>query len=139
MTAKELASLLNGREIMSEITSDEAQRAADAGLVVVYGYSDDNVEFRGAIDSEIGAYDGTTVYLNKSGILEEPACSSAEDCNCPYFNEAKKTARTIEAVWRGSGVPCWTYVTDIPHETFSVYEDGEVWCVGMVFSVEDLE
>ena len=32
----------------------------------------------------------------------------------------------------------WSYETDIPHETFNIYEDGEVWCVGIVFSVEDL-
>ena len=54
MTAKELAEMLTGREYGMEITRGEAQRAADAGLVVVYGYSDDNVEFAGAIDGEVG-------------------------------------------------------------------------------------
>ncbi len=64
MTAKELAELLSGREVGNEITSAEAQRASDAGLVVAFGYSDDNVEFRGNIDDETGAYRGAVVHLN---------------------------------------------------------------------------
>lgn len=59
MTAKELAEMLSGRKYGMEITSEEARAAKDAGLVVVYGYSDDNVEFRGAIDEEVGAYEDT--------------------------------------------------------------------------------
>lgn len=47
MTAKELAEMLSGRKYGMEITSEEARAAKDAGLVVVYGYSDDNVEFAG--------------------------------------------------------------------------------------------
>lgn len=138
MTAKELASLLNGRETMKEITADEAQQAADADLVVVFGYSDDNMEFCGAINEEIGCYDGGTAYLTKAGILNDPDCDSAEDCACPYFAMDKNAAKTIKAVWHDEDGPCWTYETDIPHETFSIYEDGELFCVGIVFSVESL-
>ena len=137
MIMKEFAEMLSGREYGMEITKDEERQAADAGLVVVYGYSDDNVELRGAIDAEVGAWEGATIYVNKGGLLEEPACGSAENCNCPYFTAAKSTAKTIEAVWGRSGVP-WTFKTDIPHETFNIYEDGELFCVGIVFSVEDL-
>ena len=49
------------------ITSEGARAAKDAGLVVVYGYSDDNVEFSGAIDEEVGAYEDTTIYITKDG------------------------------------------------------------------------
>ena len=138
MTAKELAAMLSGREVGNEITVAEAVQAGDDGLVVVFGYSDDNMEMRGAIDAEVGAFDGTTVYLTANGLLEEPACDCAENCACPYFISAKRAAKTIEAVWYNFGSPCWTYETDIPHETFDIYEDGEIWCVGIVFSVEDL-
>ena len=138
MTAKELAAMLSGREVGNEITDAETQQAADAGLVVVYGYSDDCVEMRGAIDVGAGAFDGTTVYLTADGFLDEPSCSRAEDCTCPYFAKVRQTAKTIEAVWHNFGSPCWTFKTDIPHETFDIYEDGEVWCVGIVFSMEDL-
>ena len=124
MTAKELAEMLSGRKYGMEITKDEEQQAADAGLVVAYGYSDDNVEFRGAIDDEVGSFDGGTVYLTKDGILEGPDCSCAEDCECPYFAKEREKAKTIKAVWHKKGGPCWTFETDIPHETFTIMEDG---------------
>ena len=53
MTAKELAEMLSGREVGMEITPGETQDAKNAGLVVVYGCSDDNVEICGAINSVI--------------------------------------------------------------------------------------
>ena len=136
MTAKELAEMLSGRKYGMEITRDETQRAADAGLVVAYGYSDDNVEFAGAVDEEVGAYNGTTIYFNKDGLMFEPdICLKS---SCPYYKAAKSTAKAIKAVWHDKGAPCWTFETDIPHETFTVMEDGAPFCVGIVFSVEDL-
>lgn len=135
MTAKELAEMLDRREVGAEITRDEARRAADAGLVVVHGFSDDNVELRGVIDEEVGAYEGGIVYLTRSGILPEPDCGRDD---CPYFAAARKGTKTIKAVWHDEGGPCWTFETDIPHETFTVMEDGELFCVGIVFSVEHL-
>ena len=42
-------------------------------------------------------------------------------------------------MWHDEGGPCWTFETDIPHETFTIMEDGEPWCIGMVFSMKDLE
>lgn len=136
-TMKEFAEMLSDRSAGEEITKAEERQAADAGLVVVYGYSDDNVELRGAIDAEIGAWKGTTIYVNKGGLLEEPACDRAENCECPYFAAAKKTATNIKAVWCG-GEAAWTFETDIPHETFNIYEDGELFCVGIVFAMEDI-
>ena len=139
MTARELAAMLNGREYGEEITRPEAQEAAEAQLVVVYGYSDDNVEFCGAIQDEVGAYDGGTFYINKDGLVDEPACGIAENISCPYFAKVRDAARKIEAVWHDEGGPCWTFETDIPHETFTIFEDGEPFFEGIVFSMEQLE
>ena len=136
MTAKELAEMLSGRKYGMEITSEEARAAKDAGLVVVYGYSDDNVEFAGAIDDEVGAYEGATILLTPAGVLQEPDCGMDD---CPYFAKEREKARTIKAVWHDEGSPCWTFETDIPHKTFTIMEDGEPWCIGIVFSMADLE
>ena len=138
MTAKELAEMLSGREYGMEITSEEARAAKDAGLVVVYGYSDDNVEFSGAIDEEVGAYEDTTIYITKDGLLEDPACDDAENCTCPYFEAARNAAKTITAIWRDGERPSRVFSTDIPHETFTIMEDGEPFCEGIVFSMEHL-
>lgn len=138
MTAKELASALNGREYGGEIYPEEQREAEASRLVVAFGYSDDNVELKGAVDEEIGAYEGATLHFTKDGLLQEPACESSELCDCPYFQKAKRSARTVKAVWHDEGGPCWTFETTIPHETFEIMEDGEVFCIGIVFSLQDI-
>lgn len=136
MTTKELANILSGREYLSEITEDEKRQVANAGLVVVYGYSDDNVAFAGAIDEEVDAYEGNVIFLTKTGILEDSDfCRESE---CPYYAAIRASAKSIKTVWHDKGNPCWTFETDIPHETFDIYEDEYLFCVGIVFSMEDL-
>lgn len=124
MTAKDLAAKLNGREYLNEITPEEEQEAETNGLVAVFGYSDDNVEFAGAIDDEVGAFEGTLVCIDDSeGVV-------------PVGEGAPENA--IKAVWSDAGEPCWSFETSIPHETFNIYEDGELFCAGIVFSMNDL-
>lgn len=106
MTIYEFAEKLNGRQYGNEITKSEEQEAKELGFVVVFGYSDDNAEFRGAYNEEIGCWDGGRVY---------------EDGD-----------QYIDAVWC-KGDFCWTYSTNIPHATFDIYEDGEKYCRGIVF------
>lgn len=135
MTTKELANKLTGREYDAEITREESREADQAGLVVVYGYSDDNVEFNGAINDEVGCYEGGTILLTKSGVLLTPDCGQDD---CPYFEIAKRNAKKLVAKWNDSGSPCWSFETETPHETFEIFDDGELFCVGIVFSAEDL-
>ena len=112
MNIYEFASGLNGRAYDSEIiTTFEEQRAKELGFVVVYGYSDDNAEFRGAYEEEIGCYDGGRVF--KCG---------------EYY---------IDAVWC-EGEFAWTYNTNIPHATFDIFDDEEKYCKGIVFELKDM-
>lgn len=137
MNKKELAELLNGREIGKEITRQEEEQAEQNGLVVVFGYSDDCMEFRGVIHDELGA--GSDEYLPiylKNGELFFNECGCGK--HCPYFKKEQKLAKKIKAIWRDKGNPCWMYETDIPHETFNIYEDGELFCIGIVFRISDV-
>lgn len=114
------------------LTSEITAEAKRHGLVIVYGASDDLMEFHGAIDDEIGAYNGTTAYIIGSGLLKN-------DCNdeaCPYFLKLQESANTIEACWDQDGYS-WTFKTDIPHVTFEITEDGEKYCRGIVFELAD--
>jgi hypothetical protein len=140
VTAKQLAEMLNGREYTEEINREESNLAMANKLVVVFGGSDDLMEFEGAINDEFGAWYGTTIRLTKEGILEPPCEDEHEFCSfkCPYFKDVWKSAITIEAIWNNKGNPCWEYKTTIPHETFDIMEDGEVYCRGIVFSMDDL-
>jgi hypothetical protein len=135
MNALDLAAMLNGREYREEITKSEARMAKDAGLVVVFGASDDLMEFRGAIDDEIGAYDGGTAYLTADGMLQ----NECELDDCPHFEKLKASATTIEALWSAEPDYSWTFKTDIPHSTFEIIETGEgPYCRGIVFALADV-
>lgn len=133
MNAKSLAALLDGREYRNEITKQEAAAAKAAGLVVVFGASDDLVELRGAVDDEIGAYEGTMLYFNSAGLL-------ANECHdgCPYYEDIQGKAVTVDVLWQADPFYYWTYKTEIPHETFKITEDGQPYCKGIVFALKDV-
>ena len=138
MDAKELAAKLNGREYWYEITDEEVRQAKEAGLVVVFGASDDLIEFRGAIRDEGDCYDGGTVLIDTKGVLPSwDSASESEETAQEYF-ERKAKARTITALWAKEPGYSWTYKTDIPHETFEIVEDGEPYCRGIVFNIGDI-
>lgn len=127
ITAKELAEKLNGRAY-GDSFDDVKQEAKESGLVIVYGASDDLMEFDGAIYDEGGCFDGGRVYFDIDGVDQE----------------GEERANWIDAVWcdgmNRDGLPAtWTYKTDIPCEQFDIWEDGEIYCVGLVFSIEDLK
>lgn len=134
MNAKQLAAVLNGREYRAEILREEKLMAKAAGLVVVYGYSDDGMTFSGTISDHVGCLDGGTAYLTSAGLLENDC-----DHDCPYFAKEQAKAETIEALWCAESCYSWTYKTSIPHETFEIVEDGEPYCRGIVFVLADVK
>lgn len=135
MDAKKLAALLDGRQMGSEITEEEEALAREAGLVVVFGYSDDNVELRGAIDAEVSAYNGTTVRLDGADVLE----NDCENESCPHFERAMAQAPFFRAGWCAPDAKAaWTFRVPWPHEMFTVFEDGEPFCLGVVFALSDV-
>jgi hypothetical protein len=137
MNAKELADKLHCVEY-GKISHTLCDEAKENGLVIVYGASDDLMEFRGAVDDELDCYGGGTAYLNKDGLIEN-RCS---DPDCPYFHEHQKNGVPIAAVWGDKpGTVPWSYRTPIqlPHETFSIMEDDVVYCQGIVFALADVE
>lgn len=144
MTPQELAARLNGRELGSEITKAEEAEAKAAGLVVLFGASDDLVELRGAIDDELGAYEGTTLRITPLGllpswetVLEAGTEGDAED----YFRMKASGIAEVKALWCPDGAllgASWAYETAIPHATFDVMEDGELYCRGIVFRLADV-
>src|ERR1035437_1391976 len=137
MNTTELAALLNGREYRKEMSLGEQADAKAAGLVVVFGASDDLMEFRGAINDELGANNGTTAYLTNEGMVE----NDCENDDCPHFKKLKAMAATISSMWcEHADHPSlsWTFRTEIPHEEFTINEDGEPYCIGIVFALADV-
>lgn len=132
----EVAARINRCQYREETSKEFESLLKEKNLVVVYGASDDLMEFVGAMYEEEGAYGGLTVYLNKDGILRNE-CNEGEDC--PYYaaHVASQIFIAIEAVWC-EGEYSWTYKTDIPHESFDIMEDEDYYCRGIVFSLDDL-
>ena len=119
---KEFAAKLDGGEYALWETDADISYAKENGIVIVFGASDDLMEFSGALDVELSCYDGITVYFDKEGKM--------------LYDSVDPTLKYITAVWGGE-FPC-TYDTNIPRETFDIIEDGEVYCRGMVFLAESL-
>ena len=133
MTKDDVAKILDGSEYPLRIPTELTAALKPTDLVIVFGASDDLMEFRGKIYDEIGCYDGGTAYLTKQGLLENRC-----DCDdCPYFKDEKTGAKTIEALWDIDGVS-WSYKTEIPHSTFNILEDGEIYCRGIVFNLSEV-
>ena len=140
MTKEILAKKLDGREYTKEITKDEESAAKEAGLVVIFGASDDLMEFRGAIYDECDAYDGGEALIDKKGLLKQRE-QIDNDEELEDFFVRRKTARKVEALWCKEGQWSWTFKTDIPHATFDICEsDGRErnpYCRGIALSLSD--
>ena len=112
MDIKDFAKMLDGRQYMDEMTEDEEKTASENGFVVVFGYSDDNCELRGAVRDEIGCYDG--------GIIK-----------------VKGLPKPIDAVYCPPDKECsWFYETDMPHEEFNIFDGDELFCIGIVIDIK---
>jgi hypothetical protein len=137
MNAKELAAQLNGIQYPVRIPKTLTDAAKAAGLVIVYGASDDLMEFEGAIYDEVGCYDGGTAFVDAKGLLPDRDSIEEDDELKDYFAR-QPIARQIEALWCQEGEYSWAYETDIPHETFEVIEGDEKYCRGIVFALADV-
>ena len=138
MDAQKLAGILDGMEYPLEISAELRAQAKAAGLVIVYGASDDLMELDGAVRDEFGCYEGGTALVDAKGFLpawDDLTYSSEEECKA-YFAR-KESARAIKAIW-GEGDVSWTYATDLPHSEFQIMEDDEVYGIGIVISLADL-
>ena len=145
MTKEELAALLNGREYGNEITRDERVAAKKAGLVVVFGASDDLMEMHGAIDEELGAYEGYVAKVDGRGLI--PAFEELIESSEPpdvlknklrdYFRR-EDGGFDVEAVWDPGDGYSWVIKTDIPHATFEIVEGDAKFCRGVVFALADI-
>lgn len=137
ITIQSVAFRLHGSEYPLTVSADLKTACKAAGIVIVYGASDDLMEFDGAIYDELGAYDGTTAYVDAKGLLDREQIDDDNDEAITDYTIRKRTAKTIEAIWDQDDIS-WQYRTNIPHATFAVAEGGETYCIGIVFELAEL-
>lgn len=134
---EKLATLLNGRHQGEEMKGINEADLKREGIVIVFGYSDDNVEFRGAINDEQGAYEGAEFLINRLGlvILDE----SGSDCDgCIHKFDIKDMSYPLKALWCKYQDYAWAFDTPIDHYTFDIMEDDKKFCQGIVFKLNDI-
>jgi hypothetical protein len=141
MTPADIAAALDGIEYPGDPPKALALEAKVNRLVIAYGASDDLLELRGAIDDEIGAWEGACIRVDAEGLI--PDCDDLLDLRDvtrlrDYFRR-EASGRAINLCWHntGEGTP-WKFETTIPHATFTIMENGKSFCIGIVFSLDDL-
>lgn len=131
MDIKEFAKSISGKEYgYPQFTKEEIETAKESGFVIVYGCSDDLMEFEGAICDEGSIQGGGEFWFNKNSICQE---NGDDDVFENWIMSLWCKGYLEEKV-----IP-WTYETEIPHETFMIYEGREPYCRGIVFSIDDLK
>ncbi len=140
LTKEEAAARLDGNEYAKEGSQALWAEMKAAGLVAVFGASDDLMEFRGAVNDEVGAYDGGEAFFTREGLLSlDNKCAHHR---CPYHlaevAKAEKTATTVKALWDPGDALSWRMETTIPHAPFTIMEDDEPICIGLVFALDDV-
>ena len=125
LTHDDFAKKINGREYGNEITKEEINQARENGLVMVYGSSDDLMEFVGAIEEEVNCLTGGYFRINSKNLKVKKGDVTSKNKIYADWNNRNKNAS-------------WCYDTEIHHSTFNIYEYGELYCIGIVFSIYDL-
>jgi hypothetical protein len=134
ITEKGLAEMLNGRERNQELSNSDKKIACGNRLVVVYGASDDLCEFEGAISDEIGCYEGGEIYFTKEGKFP-----NKDELNILKEYIVDFNINHIKAVFAPKDSNAtWIYETNIPHSIFNIYDEGDLFCIGIVFSKNNL-
>ena len=111
VTKEQLAKTLNGNQYKSEITEEQEFIAKENGLVVIFGYSDDNTEFGGAINQEKSSYRGATFVLFKPKdtfeVCNAKAIDEIDEIGWEEISEeARERNQIIDAVWWDKKANC---------------------------------
>lgn len=136
MTKEEFAKRFDGSDYPFRLSRDDRSAMKDLGLVVVFGASDDLMEFDGAIYDEVAA--PGQAYIADDDLVQEPDC----DCDAAekLHQMQKSSGYMIECHQNHESAPdvYWSYLTTIPHATFRIMEDGDVNCNAIIFSLYEM-
>ena len=132
---KEFAAKLDGLDYCdfsrpsrpAEILFAEANRK---GIVIAYGMSDDLIEFQGAYREEAGCFLNSE---NESGKISFDSEGTSDDGES-HANELTVFGAAADK----DGFPR-IFSTEIPHEAFRMYDDGNKYCKGVVFLKSDMK
>lgn len=139
-TAAAFAAKLNNRQYRAEMTREEEAEAKACGLLVLFGASDDLLEFRGMLRDEAGAWEGAEVRLRQTTkglrIIEdrEDARTLIEEGWTP-----PTPLIAIKAEWSPADLEAsWRITADVPFAAFDIMEDDQLYCRGAVIDLDEV-
>ena len=123
-TIQRWAKMLDKRKYGQELSYQEEEALRQDGLVAVYGFGDDSIEFHGAIHDDCDCDKCDRIYVNRNGV------SRVRNLNDSY----------IDVLWCSpDSISLWSYRTNIPRQSFRIYDNNSLlYCVGFVFSIDDI-
>lgn len=122
---EDIAQRLNGRPYGDEVPDDVGADAAEAGLLILFGRSDDLLELRGAVTDEMGQAASGLVLINHGGFVP------TENLKGNFLEDESLVA--IHALWNHDPHRSWVFHIEVPHAPFEIMEDGMPFCRGVVF------
>ena len=139
MTKEQFAAMLNGRQYGDEITKEECQLAKGCDLLVAFGYSDDNIELRGIIEDEIGAWEGLTLHIFLTANTDKTIYHKAGHEPSPFASFLQLKPLTIEAIWCPDNLDTsWLIKANVDCANFDIFEDDDLFCRGIVLDKKDI-
>ena len=157
-TIEDLAKLLDGNEYRDELDNEYNIDVEDIcrknKWVIVFGASDDLIEFRGFIDDEDGAWDGALMKLVKPGdfYMEDEDAETYKKSNEYKFvpiseselkdiqNNRYQNTCVVEMLWdpKDSDASWQVNIKDVPFAKFNIMEDGELYCEAAIVDLSKL-
>jgi hypothetical protein len=146
MTKEQFAAMLNNRQYGDEITKEECQLAKDCDLLVAFGYSDDGLELRGLIEDELGAWEGLTLHIFLNANNGKTIYHKAGQETSPIASFLQLKPLIIEAIWCPDKLATcpdnldtsWLIKANVPHATFDIFDDEDLFCRGIVLDKKDI-
>ena len=157
-TIEDLAQLLDGNEYRDELYNEYGINVSDIcknnKWVIIYGASDDLIEFNGFIDDEDGAWDGALCKLVKPGdfyLKNEDEETYKKSKNYKFVpisenelniikNNNYKDTCVVEQLWcpDDSEASWQVNVKGVPFARFNIMEDEELYCEAAVIDLSSL-
>lgn len=135
---KEFARKLDDLEFNDFEPSIMFAEAKERGIVILYNIHPMTCVLKGAIHSETDCYVGKIAFIDSTGFSRRFYFTDPEE-RFSYKNWKENKDIEFRIKCNSEGNPYWRYETKIPHEKFDVYEDGELFCEGIIFYADELK
>lgn len=136
MNANQWAKSLHRSQYRKVLNREKRKRLKADGVVIVYGDSDDRVEFHGALNEIHGTWPPDKIWLDQKGSV--PRFDELDwECDEDVLRWAKRRENSTSLrIMRGQYM--FNFSIDIPYFKFFILESCIANYIGIAFSLQDL-